>query len=137
VTVGNPNITRVREVLGFLTSQKLHLLRPARRRQNRFRAVRPPARMHVAFNGGVQCRTQSIRHTINESYLRGLMGQRAYIWRVSAPIIGGMLLPCPITVAHVPDGTYFFTAISTYRRNEPAASFTALGRVPRERRGVS
>jgi hypothetical protein len=34
-------------------------------------------------------------------------------------------------------GRSLLGAISTYRRNEPAASFTALGRVPRERRGVS
>jgi hypothetical protein len=64
VTIGNTNITRVREVLGFVTSHQTYIyLCPPAGVEITFRAVRPTARMHVAFNGRNVERGQSATRT--------------------------------------------------------------------------
>ena len=48
-------------------------LRPLADVESAFRAVRPTARIHVAFHVSVKCRTRSIHHPIDVPYLTGLM----------------------------------------------------------------
>ncbi len=78
-------------MLGFLASSQPIYLRPPADVAIAFRAVRPTARIHVAFHGAVQCRTRSIRHPIDLAYLSGLTAFQQQDWVQAGEIFEALI----------------------------------------------